>query len=224
MLTYLDEKVGWIRPTDNSRSTNCLINQVGIYANKNNKGYSNYSFPYSWDDRLGHKTRDERFGEINEYIDEVEVKRIMHEIGYKESNNFQNDEKLVAYYTSAEMVSLKYILKDLSKKLTDYMMPSSFKHLDAMPLTKNGKIDKNTLRSFNTEQLELETAYVAPRNEIDELIEAVWKEVLRLKKINWMKSQRLKPRFTTTCWMKADASVLAIKTRNLFITPFLSNN
>ena len=59
MLTYLDEKVGWIRPTDTGRSTNCLINQLGIYVHKKEKGYSNYSFPYSWDVRLGHKTRDE---------------------------------------------------------------------------------------------------------------------------------------------------------------------
>ena len=45
------------------------------------------------------------------------------------------------------------------------------------------KIDKKILRSLNTEQLELETAYVAPRNEVDELIEGVWKDVLRLNKI-----------------------------------------
>jgi hypothetical protein len=56
MLIYLDEKVGWIRPTDTGRSTNCLINQLGIYVHKKEKGYSNYSLPYSWDVRLGHKT------------------------------------------------------------------------------------------------------------------------------------------------------------------------
>ncbi|MCF7568037.1 amino acid adenylation domain-containing protein [Sabulilitoribacter arenilitoris] len=183
MLTYLDEKVGWVRPTDTGRSTNCLINQVGIYVHKKEKGYSNYSFPYSWDVRLGHKTRDESLEEINEYIDEVEVKRIMDEIGYEESDAFDNDEKLVAYYTGDASISVKDIKKQLSKQLPDYMLPSNFKHLDEMPLTKNGKIDKKTLRSFNTEQIELETAYVAPRNEVDELIDGVWKEVLRLKKI-----------------------------------------
>ena len=183
MLVYLDEKVGWIRPTDTGRSTNCLINQVGIYVHKKEKGYSNYSFPYSWDVRLGHKTRDESLEEINEYIDEVEVKRIMDEIGYVESDAFDNDEKLVAYYTGDSSVAIKKIKEQLLKKLPDYMVPSNFKHLDEMPLTKNGKIDKKTLRSFNTEQLELETAYVAPRNEVDELIEGVWKDVLRLNKI-----------------------------------------
>ena len=183
MLIYLDEKVGWLRPTDTGRSTNCLINQVGIYVHKKEKGYSNYSFPYSWDVRLGHKTRDESLEEINEYIDEVEVKRIMEEIGYEESDVFETDEKLVAYYTGDASISVKEIKKQLAKKLPAYMMPANFKFLDEMPLTKNGKVDKKTLRDLNTEQLELETSYVAPRNEIDELVEGVWKDVLRLNKI-----------------------------------------
>jgi acyl carrier protein len=183
MLIYLDEKVDWVRPTDTGRSTNCLINQVGIYVHKKEKGYSNYSFPYSWDVRLGHKTRDESLEEINEYIDEVEVKRIMEEIGYEESDVFETDEKLVAYFTGNASISAKELRTQLAKKLPAYMMPSNFKFLDEMPLTKNGKVDKKTLRDLNTEQLELETSYVAPRNEIDELVEAVWKDVLRLNKI-----------------------------------------
>jgi len=183
MLIYLDEKVDWVRPTDTGRSTNCTINQVGIYVHKKEKGYSNYSFPYSWDVRLGHKTRDESLEEINEYIDEVEVKRIMEEIGYEESDVYKGDEKLVAYYTGNTAMSSQVLKKKLAQKLPVYMIPSNFKFLNEIPLTKNGKIDKKTLKSFNTEQLELETTYVAPRNEIDELVENVWKDVLRLNKI-----------------------------------------
>ncbi|WP_282123514.1 amino acid adenylation domain-containing protein [Algibacter mikhailovii] len=183
MLKYLEDKVGWVRPTDTGRSTNCLINQLGIYVHKKEKGYSNYSFPYSWDVRLGHKTRDESLEEINEYIDEEEVKRIMNEIGYEESDSFENEDKLVAYYTGDNSISSKDLKKYISEKLPAYMIPSRFKFLDEMPLTKNGKVDKKTLQGLNSEQLELETSYLAPRNEIDELIEGIWKEVLRLKKI-----------------------------------------
>ncbi|GGZ71027.1 non-ribosomal peptide synthetase [Algibacter mikhailovii] len=183
MLKYLEDKVGWVRPTDTGRSTNCLINQLGIYVHKKEKGYSNYSFPYSWDVRLGHKTRDESLEEINEYIDEEEVKRIMNEIGYEESDPFENEDRLVAYYTGDNSISSKDLKKYISQKLPAYMIPSRFKFLDEMPLTKNGKVDKKTLQGLNSEQLELETSYLAPRNEIDELIEGIWKEVLRLKKI-----------------------------------------
>lgn len=184
MLIYLKDKVGWVRPTDTGRSTNCLINQVGIYVHKKERGYSNYSFPYSWDVRLGHKTRDESLEEINEYINEVEVKRIMDEIGYEDSDgDFENDEKLVAYYTGDQEVSIKVLRAHLSKKLPSYMMPSNFKYLEEMPLTKNGKTDKKTLKSLNSEQLQMQTSYVAPRHDIDELIESIWKEVLRVDKI-----------------------------------------
>ncbi len=183
MLVYLDEKVGWIRPTDTGRSTNCLINQVGIYVHKKEKGYSNYSFPYSWDVRLGHKTRDESLEEINEYIDEVEVKRIMEEIGYKESDAFEADQKLVAYYTGNSSLSSKDLKNHLSKKIPSYMMPSNFMVLEKMPLTKNGKIDKSELKSLNIKTFDDDTTYVPVRNEIDELIEGVWKDVLRLNKI-----------------------------------------
>ncbi len=59
ILSFLDEQLPWIRPSDTGRSTNCLINDVGIYYHKKKKGYHNYAFPYSWDVRTGHKSRDE---------------------------------------------------------------------------------------------------------------------------------------------------------------------
>ncbi len=183
MLQFLKEKVGWVRPTDTGRSTNCLINQVGIYVHKKQKGYSNYAFPYSWDVRLGHKTREETLDEINEYIHEPEVKRIMKEIGYEEPDLMEADEKLVAFYTGDTPKTSKEIKTYLSKKLPSYMMPTSFKYLDEIPLTKNGKVDKKLLRSFNVKPEEVKATYVAPRNEIEELLERIWKEVLMLDKI-----------------------------------------
>ncbi|WP_203257038.1 non-ribosomal peptide synthetase [Hyunsoonleella ulvae] len=183
MLKFLNEKVGWVRPTDTGRSTNCLINQVGIYVHKKELGYSNYSFPYSWDVRLGHKTRDESLEEINEYIHEPEVKRIMKEIGYEDSDDFTEDEKLVAYYTGNISITQKELKQYLASKIPSYMVPSVFKNIDQMPLTKNGKTDKKSLRSLTVEQLEMEVSYVAPRNEIEDMVEGVWKEVLRLEKI-----------------------------------------
>ncbi|PKQ44143.1 non-ribosomal peptide synthetase [Confluentibacter flavum] len=188
MLRYLEDTVGWIRPTDTGRSTNCLINQVGIYVHKKEKGYSNYSFPYSWDVRLGHKTRDESLEEINEYIDETEVKRIMNEIGYEDSDNlFENDEKLVAYYTAKDAVSTKDLKAHLLKKVPAYMIPSAFKHLDEMPLTKNGKVDKKVLKEIKyaaNKTNDIQTSYVSPRNDIEELVYNVWRDVLRLDKIS----------------------------------------
>ncbi|WP_149277112.1 non-ribosomal peptide synthetase [Pareuzebyella sediminis] len=184
MLEYLREKVGWVRPTDTGRSTNCLINQVGIYVHKKEMGYSNYSFPYSWDVRLGHKTRNESLEEINEVIDEVEVKRIMKEIGYdKTEKDWEKNDQLVAYYTGNQDASISELQAFLGQKLPLYMVPSIFKHLEDMPLTKNGKIDKSGLKELTSEQLALDSPYEAPRNDIELLLADIWKEVLQLKKI-----------------------------------------
>uniref|UniRef100_UPI0035938AC1 amino acid adenylation domain-containing protein n=1 Tax=Pricia sp. TaxID=2268138 RepID=UPI0035938AC1 len=184
LLIYLKDKLGWVRPTDTGRSTNCLINQVGIYVHKKEEGYSNYAFPYSWDVRLGHKRRDESLVEINEAIDETEVQRIMEEIGYERSEaDQQPPEKLVAYFTGNPDISVKDLRQYLANKLPAYMVPTLFKYMDEIPLTKNGKVDKNALENLSSAQLSMDTPYTAPRNEIEELLEGVWKEVLQLKKV-----------------------------------------
>ena len=184
MLRFLKEKAGWVRPTDTGRSTNCLINQAGIHVHKKEKGYSNYSFPYSWDVRLGHKNRDEALEEINEHIDVDEVNRMLDEIGYKKSEKNNSDRKqLVGFYTSKSKIPSVELKMYLSKKLPDYMLPVSYKYLDALPLTKNGKVDKVVLKALSNVQLEVGTPFVAPGNEIEELLENVWKKVLKLEKI-----------------------------------------
>ena len=184
MLLFLKEKIGWVRPTDTGRSTNCLINQVGIFVHRQEEGYSNYAFPYSWDVRLGHKTRNESLGEINEYIEETEVKRIMDEIGYQRSETDElGDQKLVAYFTGNKEVSVQELKEFLSNRLPQYMLPNLFRPLDEMPLTKNGKVDKKSLQNLNSAQLAMDAPYTAPRNEIEEVLADIWKEVLQLKKI-----------------------------------------
>ncbi len=183
MLRFLEEKVGWVRPTDTGRSTNCLINQVGIYVHKKEKGYSNYSFPYSWDVRLGHKTREETLEEINEYIHESEVKRIMKEIGYEEPDLFEDEKRLVAYYTGDSSLTVKELRGYLIKKVPSYMIPATFEYLEEIPLTKNGKVDKKMLKNHVLKTKKEETSYVAPRNDIEALVERIWKDVLRLDKI-----------------------------------------
>ncbi|MFS4492236.1 amino acid adenylation domain-containing protein [Maribacter sp. 2308TA10-17] len=184
MLIFLKEKVDWVRPTDTGRSTNCLINQLGIYVHKKEKGYSNYSFPYSWDVRMEHKTRTETLEEINEVIDEIAVKKIMQEIGYTESSESELEQKkLVGYYTGKQKLSSAELANHLKRELPEYMVPTHFKHIDELPLTPNGKVDKSALKALNVSQLEMDTPFVAPEGEIEELLASIWKEVLRLKQV-----------------------------------------
>ncbi|NER13674.1 amino acid adenylation domain-containing protein [Leptobacterium flavescens] len=184
MLRYLKEKISWVRPTDTGRSTNCLINQVGIYVHKKEMGYSNYAFPYSWDVRMGHKTREEALDEIDEPIEEKEVFRIMEEIGYKLPEESSSDSnKLIAYYTGDEKRSSSELRQELGKSLPGYMIPVHFKHMEALPLTPNGKIDRMALQDLNDAQLSMDTPYVAPQTEIEEIMAEIWAEVLKMDKV-----------------------------------------
>lgn len=183
MLRFLKEKTGWKRPTDTGRSTNCLINQVGIYVHKNRKGYSNYAFPYSWDVRLGHKDREESLEEINEEIHVAEVKRIMEEIGYDETESSAAGNILVGYYSGAAPIPEDEIRQHLASRLPKYMIPDTFCYVESFPLNQNGKIDKKALQEVDVQKELLTVPYVAPRNEIEELIGGIWQEVLQRDKI-----------------------------------------
>ncbi|MCG2590806.1 amino acid adenylation domain-containing protein [Rhodohalobacter sulfatireducens] len=180
MYTYLDETLGWKRPTDTGRSTNCLINQLGIYVHKKKEGYSNYAFPYSWDVRIGHKTREESIDEINEEIDETEVFKMMDEIGY-DFDPSHLTKGIVVYYTGKRFDDEK-LQNELSTLLPGYMIPNRFIHVEEIPVTANGKVDKAKLPDPNSQFTNTST-YQAPRNDLETMISLTWQEVLQVNEI-----------------------------------------
>ncbi|MEC4891787.1 MAG: amino acid adenylation domain-containing protein [Oscillatoria sp. PMC 1051.18] len=70
----------------------------------------------------------------------------------------------------------------LKEKLPEYMLPSAFVMLEAMPLTPNGKVDRRALPAPEGRP-ELEEAYVRPQTEAEQIIAAVWQEILQLEKV-----------------------------------------
>ena len=52
---------------------------------------------------------------------------------------------LVLYYTSENEVDENALREEMSKSLTEYMVPSVFIRMDAMPMTPGGKIDRKAL-------------------------------------------------------------------------------
>ncbi|HVR98950.1 MAG TPA: amino acid adenylation domain-containing protein, partial [Thermoanaerobaculia bacterium] len=85
------------------------------------------------------------------------------------------DRRLVAYVeTSAEVQNLAVWLRG---KLPGYMVPSAFLALDSLPLTANGKVDRQALLHIRPEAAP--AAPAAPRTEAEEAVAAVWSEVLQ---------------------------------------------
>jgi acyl carrier protein len=69
------------------------------------------------------------------------------------------------------------VLEFLKSRLPDYMIPSAFMILERLPLTANGKIDRNALPMPNELRPETEVL-IAPRNSIEEALAKIWEDLL----------------------------------------------
>ncbi|MER8609057.1 AMP-binding protein, partial [Mesorhizobium sp. M1233] len=67
----------------------------------------------------------------------------------------------------------------LGARLPDYMVPSAFVRLSALPLTANGKLDRKALPVPDDEAY-ARTAYEAPQGEVETLLAGIWQELLGL--------------------------------------------
>ncbi|MFL5358380.1 amino acid adenylation domain-containing protein, partial [Archangium sp.] len=93
------------------------------------------------------------------------------------------DKRLVAYVvpsapqapTSAELRSF------LKEHLPEYMVPSAFVVLEALPITANGKVDRKALPA--PESTASAAEYLAPRTPSEEKLAALWAEVLGVLRV-----------------------------------------
>jgi len=68
-------------------------------------------------------------------------------------------------------------------KLPEYMVPSAFVVLDKLPLTENGKVDRKALPAPDQARRDVEQGYLAPRTPAEEMVAAIWADVLRLERV-----------------------------------------
>jgi amino acid adenylation domain-containing protein len=143
LYRFLEERAPWVRPADTGRSTNCLINVAGISVHRRERGFHNYAEPYSWDVRLGHKTRDEALEELDDEIDDHEVARLLARIGYEPKSNGV----LTAWYRTADGADRDpaELRRQLRDRLPDHAVPAAFVRVDEMPLAASAKADPSLL-------------------------------------------------------------------------------
>ena len=185
MYAFLREHAPWVRPSDTGRSTNCLINDVGIYVHRRQRGFHNYALPYSWDVRLGQKTRAQAMAELDDELDEARVKQIMAQIGYTEPPQIGETgvNRLAAYYVSDKSLSVAQLRAHLAKELPDYMLPAYFIRLDRLPLTSNGKVDRRALSSADAGRPEVSATFVELRSETENRLAEIWRKALNLDRV-----------------------------------------
>jgi amino acid adenylation domain-containing protein len=91
--------------------------------------------------------------------------------------------RLVAYVV-AEEFDERRVREQLRTKLPEYMVPSAFLVLSALPLNANGKIDRRALPQPDGSHLPSAEQYVAPRTAVEIKLVQLWSEVLRLDRIS----------------------------------------
>jgi acyl carrier protein len=105
----------------------------------------------------------------------------------REREDALGDKLLVAYIVGdpgqGQPPTSSELRQYLKERLPDYMVPSAFVLLDAMPLTPNGKIDRRALPAPELGSAEGEEGYVAPRDPVEEAIAAIWTSVLGIEHV-----------------------------------------
>jgi amino acid adenylation domain-containing protein/non-ribosomal peptide synthase protein (TIGR01720 family) len=92
--------------------------------------------------------------------------------------------QLVAYIVAQpqQLLSIDELRRFLENKLPNYMVPSAFVMLKALPLTANGKLDRRALPAPDIRP-ELEAAFIAPQTTAEKQLADIWAQVLGLEKV-----------------------------------------
>ncbi|HEX2091291.1 MAG TPA: amino acid adenylation domain-containing protein [Longimicrobiaceae bacterium] len=94
--------------------------------------------------------------------------------------------RLVAYLVPEDGVRLSTadLRAALKAELPAYMVPAAWMVLDALPLTRNGKVDRRALPAPEAPRGEAEQAvHAPPRNEVERTIAEAWREVLGVEEV-----------------------------------------
>jgi amino acid adenylation domain-containing protein len=99
--------------------------------------------------------------------------------------NGQGSHRLVAYLVAAHepAPTVSELRGFLEEKLPEYMVPSAFVLLDALPLTPHGKVDRRALPATDGTRPELNKPFVAPRTPTEKLLAEIWAQVLGVEPI-----------------------------------------
>lgn len=121
---------------------------------------------------------------------DYDVSLIRHGIGPKidgsiahlQSWHHYTNDPLQSLFARQLIPELRQFLK---QTLPDYMVPSAFVPLAALPLTSSGKVDRRALSMLDADSVFVNTdTTTAPETQTERSLIEIWKELLRLKQVN----------------------------------------
>jgi len=91
--------------------------------------------------------------------------------------------RLAAYLVAESELDVRELQSRLRRRLPVSMVPEHWLELAVMPLTPHGKIDRRRLPHPETASEAAVSGAVAPRNQLEAQIAAVWQEVLEIDRV-----------------------------------------
>ena len=85
------------------------------------------------------------------------------------------DKEIYAYFTAEEELSHDSLQTRLRQELPDYMIPSHMTQIDKIPLTTNGKVNRELLPDI---EMQSAAEYAPPQNELEEALIKIWEGAL----------------------------------------------
>ncbi|MBJ2215670.1 amino acid adenylation domain-containing protein [Pseudomonas carnis] len=113
-------------------------------------------------------------------LGEIQARLIEHPT-VKDAVVVARDQRLVAYYTGAP-TDIESLRAQLLQHLPDFMVPALFMHLDALPLSPNGKLDRKALPAPGMDALQVRE-YAAPEGDTEILLAQLWAELLKVERV-----------------------------------------
>ena len=89
-------------------------------------------------------------------------------------------EHLCAYYTADREIAPDALKAEISKSLTQYMVPTAYRQLDKMPMTPNGKTD---VKALPEPELAITTAYEAPASDTERTFCEIFADILQMDQV-----------------------------------------
>ena len=115
-------------------------------------------------------------GEVENVIARVEgVKNVVIMI-----RQLSGKEHLCAYFTADRPIDITEMKAEISKSLTQYMVPTAYLQLEKMPMTPNGKTD---LKALPEPQLAISGDYEAPANDTERTFCDIFAKILQMDRV-----------------------------------------
>jgi acyl-coenzyme A synthetase/AMP-(fatty) acid ligase/acyl carrier protein len=100
-----------------------------------------------------------------------------------EETSSQKSSQLVAYLVAETELPIEKLRNYLKVRLPEYMLPGAFVFLPELPLTSNGKVDRNALPKPAAQGFLNEQDYLTPLTAFEQILSRLWAEALNIERV-----------------------------------------